>query len=307
MKSKLRIIISGIFYPFSMMSFFIKAFQRRDDVELFLVGAYTGDWIPWSGGLRLPQKYIIIPDLPLPQVTIANHIPYSMVENQIPWQPNLWLQIDAGFHFTTRPKANVVAHIQTDPHVLKPTYKLPKSYSDVNFSMQLHYMENGEFYLPYAYDPTIHYPMNLKKEYDACLIGLHYDKRTALVEAIRNKGFKVYYSIGEIYDQYREQYNKSKVALSWSSLEDVPARVFEAMGMKIALVANRVPDMANFFVDGEHYLGFDTVEEGVEQTLKLLRNEELRKDIACAGHEKAKAAHQWDFRANQILETCKLK
>ena len=32
----------------------------------------------------------------------------------------------------------------------------------------------------------------------------------------------------------RQKYNESKIALSWSSLEDLPARVWEAFGMGLA-------------------------------------------------------------------------
>src|SRR3989304_1825407 len=139
-----------------------------------------------------------------------------------------------------------------------------------SFCMQQAYIEKGEEYLPYAFDPTVHYPMDLEKVYDACLIGLQYEHRNQLVSRLRQRNLNVYYTIGEIYDEYRERYNQSKVALSWSRMDDTPARVFEAFGMSLPLVCNRTPDLKNFFLDGNDYLGFDNVDEAEKQVFTLL-------------------------------------
>ncbi len=125
----MKIAISGIFYPLTIMHYFIRAFLRVDGIEITLVGPYTGDWIPWNGGMRLPQRYIIVPEIPLPAKYIGKNIPFSVVEKMVEKQ-DIWIQIDAGFHFATRPNADIVVHIQTDPHVLKNTYQKKKSYSD---------------------------------------------------------------------------------------------------------------------------------------------------------------------------------
>lgn len=306
MEHKLKIVLSAIWYPLAMASYVLRGFRRLKNVEVFTVGAFTGDYIPWANGMKLPQKYVEVPDVPLPQNFINQPIPYSTVAQSIPFEPHLWLQVDAGFHFSDKPKAIVTAHLQTDPHCLKDWYKLPSSYSDFTFCMQQFYMKPGEFYLPYAYDEKMFYPMpEVEKIYDACLIGLHYPQRDALVQRLRSRGLNVYYSIGEVYNEYRLIYNQSKIALNWSSMMDLNARTFEALGLGLPLVTNRVPDLANFFVEGEHYLGFDDLDEAEAQVMKLLNDNDLREDIAYAGHRKVKA-HTWKHRAQQILETCRL-
>jgi len=307
LQRKLKVVISGIFYPLTMMEYIIRGFEQLKNIEIFTVGAFTGDWIPWANGIRLPQKYVRVPDIPLPAEYANKRVPYSVVAQHIPFEPQLWLQVDAGFHFVDKPKATVVAHVQTDPHCLKDWYKHPATYSDFVFCMQQVYMKPGEFYLPYAYDKKLFYPMpNVEKIYDACLIGLHYPQRDALVQRLRSRGLKIHYSIGEVYDEYRMIYNQSRIALNWSSLKDLNARTFEALGLGVALVSNRVPDLPNFFVDGEHYLGFDNLDEAEAQVMKLIDNPELREEIAAAGHRKVKA-HTWKHRAEQILETVKLR
>ena len=297
----MKVVISGIFYPMTMMEYFIRAFDRREDVELFLVGPYTETWIPWAGGMNLPAKYVRTPDLALPKNTINMHLHPQMIIDKLPWTPDLWVQIDAGWSFSDRPPGEIIVHVQTDPHVLKARYVLPKSYSDVNFCMQTPYMEAGEEYLAYAYDPYLHFPETVAKEYDACLIGLMYDHRTMLINCLKGKGYNVHYSIGEILDDNRRRYSKSKLALSWSSLRDTPTRVFEAFGMGLPLVANRTPDLANMFIEDVHYLGFDDVTEGVEKVEWALSNPDDAMDMAYDAHQIAKAKHTWDHRVKEII------
>src|SRR3989337_2884380 len=130
--NKIRIAMGGIHYPLSMMSYFIRAFRQREDIDLWLFGPFTGDYIPWNYGCHLPQKYVVTPDFPLPRETIGQHIPSNVINAQMPWIPDITIQVDAGWHLANRPAGKVVAHIQTDPHVLKGLYTLPKSYSDIN-------------------------------------------------------------------------------------------------------------------------------------------------------------------------------
>ena len=301
----IKIAFSQIFFPCAMGTYILNALKRRDDVELWTVGPFTGSWIPWGSpgvGMHLLDKYIIAPDCPFSQSVIGQQLPSAVLKNKLPWTPDLFVQVDAGWHFLDRPPGKIVAHVQTDPHVLKAFYKFAISYSDVSFSMQSPYLEAGEEFLPYAYDPKIHYPMDIDKEYDACMLGLQYTQRTALVNRLRANGLNVKYEIGIAYDEYRIEYNKSKVALSWSSLLDTPTRVYEALAMKVALVCNRTQDLENFFVEGEHYLGFNTLEEAERQVLLLLSDDEKRTQIAEEGC-KAVQPHSWDKRAETILKT----
>jgi glycosyltransferase involved in cell wall biosynthesis len=301
---KIKVVVSALMYPLTMARYFINALNRRDDVELCIIGPYSGTRIPWGGGMDLPSTYVIVPDIPLP-MTAQSGIPYQLIDHQMPWTPDLWLEIDAGFHFKTKPKAEKVAHILTDPHCLREHYSQKKD-ADITFCMQTPYMLPGERYLPYAYDPTFFYPEDLEKTHHGCLIGLHYPQRTNLVNALRSKGYNIHYSIGQIFDAFRTHYNQSEIALSWSSLQDLPTRVFEYAGMGLPMVVNRVPDMSNFFVEGEHYLGFSTQEEAVKQFEKLMADDDMRFEMGEAAWRKVRTAHTWDARIQEILEVCKV-
>jgi hypothetical protein len=250
--------------------------------------------------MKLPREYVKQPHYALPPSAAKTRLPASFIQPQLPWKPDLWLQFDSGWHLATKPDAGVVGLVETDPHVLKGHYAFPKAYSDTVWTMQGCYQEEGEVFLPYGYDPEIHYPEQREKIYDACLIGLHYEQRDRLVARLRSRGLNVYYSLGEIYDQYREKYCESKIALSWSSMQDLPARNWEALAMGSPLVCNRVPDMVRFFTEGKDYLGFDTLEEAEKQVMRLMVDDKLLESVAKSGH-KAVQGNSWDDRVRQLL------
>ena len=303
---KINVVISGLLYPVTMLHYFWRAFERKSDVDLAVIGPYFDDWIPWSNGITLPKKYVKVPTVALPR-QLANMWPnHIVIQSQLPdkfQHPDLWLQIDAGWHLRDRPDAGIVAHIQTDPHVLKEHYKTPKAYSDYSFSMQCDYMQDNEIYLPYAYDRELHYHMDIPKKYDGCLIGLQYDHRVALINKIKSKGYNIYSNIGDVYDEYRILYNESRIAISWSSLNDTPARVFEAFGMKIPLLCNRTSDLNKLgYKEYDNYIGFNGIDEAVDGFEYLLNNYDDALKMANSSYEIASEQDTWDARCNRILE-----
>ena len=157
----IKVCLTSINYPMSMARYFERALERRSDVELITLGPYTGNRIPWNGGMDLLPKYAKSPTYPLPmqvinQGKISPKIFPSTFEN-LP-DVDLWLEVDAGFYLDPRPETGIVAHVATDPHAL--SYDRQRQLADYFFNMQTPYMKNGDIYLPYAYDPTVHYPIS---------------------------------------------------------------------------------------------------------------------------------------------------
>lgn len=303
--NKPTVIFSSCHFPVTMARMFWDALSRRDDINLFSTGPFFNDEIPWAGGLRLPKQYVKVPDLPLPRNWLQSPPPYQMIASQLPQNADLFIQVDAGFHFATKPKAKVVALIESDPHVLQNHYAPAEAYSDIVFCMQQIYSKPGQIYLPYAVDDCWFYPEKREMIHDACLIGLHYPQRDKLVDMIRKAGKNVYYDIGVVYNEYRQKYNESRVALSWSSLQDLPVRVWEALGMKRSLVCNHVPDMDNFFIDGQHYLGFDNANQARDAVIYLLENPDEADRIASNGYKViVNGQHNFDARIQFVLEKC---
>ena len=172
--------------------------------------------------------------------------------------------------------------------------------------MQAAYTKPGDRILYYAASEEFHYPEDQEKIYDVALIGLHYENRTRLVNRLRARGLSVFYDIGPVYDEYRKIYNQSKVAISWSSLDDLIARVFEALAMQLPLVTNRVSDLSTHFVDGEHLRVFDTIEQAEELVMWCLNNYDEALHMAHNGYRKVKAKYLYKHRIEQVLQDCGL-
>jgi hypothetical protein len=301
---KIKIIFSYLAYPFTMANYFRRALERRNDVELFTVGTFTGQEIPWNGGMRIPDKYLNHVDLPLP--ANITHPTWKMISDQLPWKPDLSLTVDAGFSYFTKPDC-LSAHVATDPHVLD--YTIGRKNSDYFFNMQYSYLQPKDILLPYAFDVDAHRPdSSVEKEYNAVLIGLHYPNRNEWVSRLQAGGIKVNYRMGDIYDEYREENNKAWIGLNWSSLNDVTARVFEIMAMKLVPVINRLPGLDYMgFEDGRHYLGFSSMDEAVEKVLWAKNNRDYAEAIALNAYQFVnERGMTWDSRVRTILETTEL-
>jgi spore maturation protein CgeB len=88
-------------------------------------------------------------------------------------------------------------------------------------------------------------------------------------------------------------------------LNDVTARVFEIMAMRLCPVLNRLPGLDYMgFVEDKHYLGFSSMDEAVEKVLWVKNHREYADKIAQIAygfvHERNMT---WDSRVDQILKT----
>lgn len=298
---KLKIVLSGIFYPCAILKYFLHALRAREDVELFTVGPYTGDRIPWGNQYRFP-KYASPPDLQVPNTHRPSLAADALVP-QLPWTPDLWIQIDAGFYIEPKfPCPNVI--VATDPHCLD--YTNQRRIATHFFNMQNVYCKPGDIYLPYAYDPRAHFPVLAENNYDVMLLGLQYRERVMVMAEMARRGWRVFSELGYIFDEARELYAQAHIILNWSSRLDTVARVWEAMAFKKLLVTNRTPDLdLQQFTEGYHYLGFDTQEEAIEKMEWALENPEAMQEIANLGNKRVQGK-TYDARVQQILEVCGL-
>lgn len=306
--AKIRIAFGYLAYPFTMANYFRRALERRDDVELCTFGAFTGQRIPWNGGMDIPMKYPNQVDIPLNSG--INRVSWNVIKPQLPWEPDLVLNVDAGFHLSDTPD-RPYAVVATDPHVLGDWYGEVRPRANWLFNMQPAYMQHGDILLPYAFDPACHFnsPVaNSEREYDCCIVGLHYSQRDEWVRRLRELGVKVNYRIGDIYEEYRDENNKAWIGLNWSSLQDVTARVFEIMAMRLVPILNRLEGLDYLgFEENHHYLGFSTMEEAVQKVQWAMENREKAEMIANSAHQFVHERKMtWDSRVQSILEKCEL-
>lgn len=108
---------------------------------------------------------------------------------------------------------------------------------------------------------------------------------------------------GPIFDEARMLYARSKIGLNWSSSQDLNARVFELMAMRLCPVINRVPDLPSLFLEDRDYLGFGSLSEAIDKVMMLHNDPVMSKSIADAGWY-AVQPHTYGARINQILKEC---
>ena len=301
---KIRVAFISIFYPVFMGRYLLEALRRRPDVELWTAGPYTARWIPWAGGMHLPETYVFRPDHPLPAGTPCE-VPYPQLQHSVPWEPDLWLEVNSTLRAIGRPKGGTYAIVGTDPHVLD--YGPERQRADIFFGMQKPYLRPGDRWLPYGYDPVWHSPTTVpaaERKYDAALLGLHYPQRTELVRILRGSGLQVRYELGPAYEDARAIYHQARVGLNWSSLKDTTARVFEVMAFGIAPVLNRVPDLMEMFQDGVEFVGFnsDDMTGAMNAAIGLARDPDRCDALGKAARFAVEQHHSWDHRIQTLLK-----
>lgn len=304
-----KIALVGIYYPVAILRYFENALKRRDDIELVTAGVYTGAWIPWNGGMNLLPKYAKSPDIPLP-ANMAGAGSFNVkalaAQDDRLKDVDLWIMVDAGLCLSEHPGYGIVAEVQTDPHVLQPHYQIARRFADHVFCMQTPYLQPGDHYLPYAYDPGVHYPIEVKeKAYDVTMIGLHYPQRNEIIDRLQRAGKTIYYNLGDAYDEYRTIYNRTRVGFNWSSKDDLVARVWELAAMKVPMVVNDVPDLRKFFTPDLDLLVAPDLMRATDYILTLCNDKNMRENLAeNAYYVVTEGNHTYDSRVEQILETC---
>ena len=286
----MNVVLSGIFYPMAILRYFERALRRRSDINLFTAGPWSGSFIPWNNGMHLPEKYSIQPDFPLP---MDHQVPAGFVESRLPWVPDMWIQVDAGFHFQGKPSKGVNIVVGTDPHCLD--YAGARNIADKFYCMQTPYMKPGDVFMPYAYDPVCHTPIEgVERVNDVAMIGMIYDTRARAISIMRQHGFRVIAETGPIFEEAQQLYATAKTGFNWSSLQDLTARVFEVMAMGLTPVVNNVPDLKTVgFIAGVDYLGFDALED-VMPAIHAALDSPI--DARTAVKE-----HTWDARVTTLL------
>jgi len=305
-KTKIRVLCLSLWYPLSMSRYFEDALKHNPNVDLLTCGVYTGNWIPWMGGMELPMKYAKPIDIPLPFRPDVGQVDYDLVRAQLPvgWIPDIVLCVDAGISWKHKPNQGKVVHIATDPHALN--YDNQRTMSDLFFNMQHSYMKDKDIYLPYAYSVRHHYPQTMTDETgieqpktsDAVLIGMPYEHRVQWVNALRAKDVSVIFENGPVFDEYRELNNRARIGLNWSSLDDLNARAYELAAMKLAPVMNVVTDLER---SGIECATFTTLPEAVEAVLYLKENDNKRIELAELAY-KSVQGQTYDARISTILQ-----
>lgn len=294
----MKVAVASMWYPISISRYFLKALQHMPDIEVVTVGPTSGSSIPWPGEFDFPDA-ALFPDFE------TGFNPQSAGEVVRIWQSDyfddvdVWIDIDAGFFIDADLGSLPHIGICTDPHALD--YSRQREVWDVTFCMQKVYAKPDDVYLPYAYSEFDHYPEYAKETYDVTVLGLQYTDRVLVAETLSSMGLSVYRRLGDIWDDYRRSICSAPICFTWSSKQDLIARVFEGLAMKRLVVTNRVPDLRRFFREDMDLVAFSTHQEAVEKVLHYQDNPADALEIAERGFNQVQG-HTYTTRLHEVFE-----
>jgi len=192
-------------------------------------------------------------------------------------------------------------------------------------------IKNSHF-LPMACDPVYHFPVDIdakdKKKYghDMVFVGSYYPSRLALFEKIANFDLAIW---GPGWDRLKGNpnlrlaikgthttpsewvkiYSACKIVLAPHYEEEsklfpvyqASPRVFEAMACGALVFSDHQKDVFSIFKDGEHLVGFRTLEELLKKINYYLHHPEEREKIANCGRQEVLKKHKYVNRLEKLL------
>ena len=296
-----KIVLAYQAYPMSIGLYFKRAF-RRLGLEVTHIGNTTYDSIPW-----------VHPSVSKPISGMAPDIPdIKLSQRKGRYEPNEWIplvedcdlfiNVDAGHHFAGRGKFKKII-VGTDPHAI-PGYPGRREDCDHFCVMQKNYGSPGDFWLPYAYDSRAHYRTDLpfsQRPIDIIFVGNAYGNRIIDLHRL-TKSFVVDQQLGPILEEYTILHHNAKAAYATPSMNDLPARFFEAMAVGCAPISRIVPDMKDLGAyPGVHFIDATTPELMMAGSEDILRSEDNWVMMLAECDEWVRP-HTWERRVLQMLQ-----
>jgi spore maturation protein CgeB len=78
-------------------------------------------------------------------------------------------------------------------------------------------------------------------------------------------------------------------------------RLYEATGVGTLLITDEKRNLPDLFAPGREVVTYRNADELAERIRSLLEDEEERKAIARAGHERTLREHTWEHRMRELL------
>lgn len=161
--------------------------------------------------------------------------------------------------------------------------------------------------LPSACNPHEEYSLDVERRLDWTALWHHCGLRVPFIKKVVEaypKGFCCY----KFREEWRKWVNQGKCSFNVSRLGELNFRPFEIMAAGIPLITSRVPEMDEFFVEGEHYLGFDNLardtadaDEAIEHVSWVLANPEDAQAMADRARALVLDQHTFGHRAMKMF------
>lgn len=275
----MKILLSYIHYPVCSGRYVKDALTRLGH-DVRSVGWSTGDQI-W--GLRVPYHYGHAPDGAIDAVWTD-------------WTPDLVIVMESAFKYH-HPYYAAVPHVVygMDNHVRDYTQDGIAHYFLAHNATSIMDMKASNVtWLPCGYDPSFT-PSEIPyadREFDVTLIGVLYDNRVELLNAMDKAGLKVQAGTGLVYQDYVNAYHNSRIALNVSANGDLNQRIFECAAMGCVVLSESLVDADNLKLDWVQT--FKDSKDAIKQAKSLIA---LDKPMSVQTE-----LHTWDVRAQVIVD-----
>jgi hypothetical protein len=287
-----KILVACIHYPVASGRYISDAFERLGhDVRHIGDCARNQIW-----GIQVDKKY--------------NWYPHgNLNKSWSDWKPDVVIVAESAFQYH-HPYYTDVPHLVwgLDNHVRDYRQAGIDRYFLAHRNVSV--MEWGEdcTWLPCGYDPVWFKPSPInwhERPYDIAMIGVMYPERVAIIEAMQKAGLNVYATTGLLYEEYRNVYWQSKIALCSSAAGDLAQRIFECGAMGCTVLTDRLYDLDNPYTNErlglKGWASYNGVEQAVAQAVELTRD---NPDLGAFGAFQMMQTcqpHTWDARAQLVL------
>jgi hypothetical protein len=152
---------------------------------------------------------------------------------------------------------------------------------------------------------------SLSKQYDIGFVGFinqgageGSNNRTEWLDYAFSKFNNHWFAFNRFFEDMAVVYIRSRLGYNISIRNDLNMRFFEILSTGTSLLTNTTVEgiVELGFVEGEHFLGYDSKESLLEKGLWALCNPTEREKIANNGMEYARKFHTYDLRIQKILD-----
>jgi len=162
-------------------------------------------------------------------------------------------------------------------------------------------------WMPYAFYPELHRPLNVQIKYDLSFIGnlagFNAQKRIKTISYIKSRRPDLRTFFGNAYYHHMVLiYNQSKVVLNISRAGELTWRDFEVLGCGRPLLRDYSSEVEELFKDRVHLVFYRDEEDLLDKLDWLLSDDETRARIASQGHKEALEKHTMDHRITYLLK-----
>ncbi len=167
------------------------------------------------------------------------------------------------------------------------------------------------FWLPYAYDPRIFREIpGLQRIYEVAFLGSMNDERRRILSVLKEK-FKMFTTEDGSFALMHDAslvYSMSKIALQISNNKTLGSRIFEAMGCRRMVLADKIKNgLEDIFKEGLEIVLYSDLDELIELIKYYLEDEEKRELLASNGYSVVRASHTYRHRVITMMDQLGIK